>query len=126
MIRNGRDGRLIFTDERERQAGVAPPEVRLMHPSGVTRHLASGTAITKGKKSNDDCHIKGEYAIHFFSHLQILPQVPSNHEKKKYSKSSTNIFYFKKSISKFFSKKNYGSQFFNVFKIRPRLLISIN
>lgn len=26
-----------------------PPEVRLMHPSGVTRHLVSGTAITFGK-----------------------------------------------------------------------------
>lgn len=48
MIRNGRDGRLSFTDERGRRAGVAPPEVRLMHPSGVTRHLASGTTITKG------------------------------------------------------------------------------
>ena len=105
MIRNGRDGRLIFTDERERQAGVAPPEVRLMHPSGVTRHLASGTAITKGKKSNDDCHIKGEYAIHFFSYLQILPQVPSNHEKKNIPKVQPTFSISKSLFQNFFRKK---------------------
>ncbi|KYM79214.1 hypothetical protein ALC53_10379 [Atta colombica] len=33
---------------RTRAPNVTPPEVRLMRPSGVTRHLASGTTITFG------------------------------------------------------------------------------
>lgn len=37
-----------------------PPEVCLMHPSGVTRHLVSGTAITFGKtfrRGEKLCHL---------------------------------------------------------------------
>lgn len=48
MVRDRERDRTGFSG-RTRAPSVTPPEVRLMRPSGVTRHPASGTTITFGK-----------------------------------------------------------------------------
>lgn len=48
---------------------VAPPEVRLMHPSGGhTRRLASAGAITAGRKTQGE----GEYKLVIYTSIYIL------------------------------------------------------
>lgn len=48
MVRDRERDRTGFSG-RTRAPSVTPPEVRLMRPSGVTRHPASGTTITFDK-----------------------------------------------------------------------------
>lgn len=48
MVRDRERDRTGFSG-RTRALSVTPPEVRLMRPSGVTRHPTSGRTITFGK-----------------------------------------------------------------------------